>query len=223
MTFNAAEFLAGLFDETEHPAGDAHAAVDPRFPPDPLAAMAPASMRSVDPAGDGDHDHDLRNVAGQRWDDLPNAAEVPGCPTCLRLMTWQDGGGQWRCGTCDPPTRSRRLADRADRLRHLAAAADGSRSHLRLSTTVPDGNSHISRQSLGTAPDRRIIADPVTMCLRCGTARVLPELRTMTGGVCWSCYLAAAPRGRGDILPARRSSTIPAPPVHTGEIGNFRG
>jgi hypothetical protein len=39
-------------------------------------------------------------------------------------------------------------------------------------------------------PDPRIIGEPVTLCPRCGSARVLPELRDLAGGLCWTCYAA---------------------------------
>lgn len=41
-------------------------------------------------------------------------------------------------------------------------------------------------------PDPSIIAARVAMC-SCGGARLLPELRNITGGVCWDCYLAENP------------------------------
>lgn len=36
--------------------------------------------------------------------------------------------------------------------------------------------------------DPRIIASPVVMCPTCNAARVLVELRTMSGGLCWDCH-----------------------------------
>lgn len=39
-----------------------------------------------------------------------------------------------------------------------------------------------------THPDPRIIAAPATTCPTCNWARVLSELRTMTGGRCWGCW-----------------------------------
>ncbi len=39
-----------------------------------------------------------------------------------------------------------------------------------------------------TVPDPRSIADPVTICPTCNTARVMTELRKMTGGRCWTCW-----------------------------------
>ena len=165
--------------------------------------LAILQAEAVPPGDDREHDD-----AGPGWDDLQDAAEIPGCPTCPRLTTWQDALGRWRCGTCDPSERSRRLADRVDRLRHLAAVraavTKGSGSFPQTIADAPFGNGQITTQSLAT-PDPRIIADPVAMCPRCRSVRVLPELRTMTGGWCWSCHLATVPGGEGDILPARRS------------------
>jgi len=42
---------------------------------------------------------------------------------------------------------------------------------------------------LSPPPDPRIIAAPVPICPRCWSDRVLPELRTMTGGICWDCWV----------------------------------
>ena len=42
-----------------------------------------------------------------------------------------------------------------------------------------------------TQPPTEILADPIIRCRRCTSGRVLPELRTMTGEVCWSCWAAA--------------------------------
>ena len=41
-------------------------------------------------------------------------------------------------------------------------------------------------------PSPGILAAPVVMCPRCGSARVLPELQAMTGGLCWGCYVRVA-------------------------------
>ncbi|MBC8357011.1 MAG: hypothetical protein H8E66_33990 [Planctomycetes bacterium] len=38
-------------------------------------------------------------------------------------------------------------------------------------------------------PPACILADPVVVCPRCNQSRVLPELTTMTGGLCWGCHL----------------------------------
>lgn len=36
--------------------------------------------------------------------------------------------------------------------------------------------------------DPRIIANRVAKCPTCNAARVLPELRKLTGGLCWNCH-----------------------------------
>ncbi len=41
------------------------------------------------------------------------------CPECGTLEQWQTVAGNWRCLRCDPPTKARRLRERADRLRGL--------------------------------------------------------------------------------------------------------
>lgn len=195
MTFNVIDFLTGLFDEAAAPASIDHATADPLFPLDLLAVLRSATVLWVGP-DDDDHDADT----GPRWNDAVDAAEVSSCPTCPRLMTWQDALGRWRCLTCDPPTRSRRLADRADRLRHLAAL-QGSCGEEQRGLPANDlyGNSRYIAPNIATQADSRIIADPVTICPRCESGRVLRELQAMTGGVCWSCHLAAAPTEKGDI------------------------
>jgi len=38
-------------------------------------------------------------------------------------------------------------------------------------------------------PPSSILADPVVICPRCNRSRVLPELTSMTGGLCWECHL----------------------------------
>jgi hypothetical protein len=39
------------------------------------------------------------------------------CGACGSLLLWQTLAERWRCQLCDPPARSRRLADLAKRLR----------------------------------------------------------------------------------------------------------
>jgi len=46
----------------------------------------------------------------------------------------------------------------------------------------------VSPLSWPTQPPVEILADPIIFCPRCTTGRVLRELRTMTGGVCWQCW-----------------------------------
>lgn len=38
-------------------------------------------------------------------------------------------------------------------------------------------------------PPASILADPVVICPKCNRSRVLPELMTLTGGLCWGCHL----------------------------------
>lgn len=58
-------------------------------------------------------------------------------------------------------------------------------------------------------PDPGIVAAQVPQCPRCGVAPVLPELRMMADGMCWSCWKSArpakcdAPRQRPDLRNAR--------------------
>jgi hypothetical protein len=37
-------------------------------------------------------------------------------------------------------------------------------------------------------PPLEIVADPIVLCPRCSTKRVLPELRTLTGDLCYPCW-----------------------------------
>ena len=39
------------------------------------------------------------------------------CPKCGTLELWQSLAGNWRCLRCDPPTKARRLRERAARLK----------------------------------------------------------------------------------------------------------
>jgi hypothetical protein len=48
------------------------------------------------------------------------------------------------------------------------------------------GNGFPPRHSQPPAPE--IVADPIVLCPRCSTKRVLPELRTLTGGRCYPCW-----------------------------------
>lgn len=165
----------------------------------PAAPAAPAAATpTADPHDLQPEPIDATPDAAPRWDDLQDVATVPGCPTCGRLMTWQDGRDRVRCPSCDPPDRSRRLADRADRLRQLAAVRAAKRG------TVPDAHDDAQpmRRLIGVEyppiaspqPDPAIIAAPVTICPRCRSARLLPELRDLAGGLCWTCYAAEGVR-----------------------------
>jgi len=48
------------------------------------------------------------------------------------------------------------------------------------------GNNYPPRAS--DQPPAAILATPLEICPRCDLGRVLPELRQMTGGTCWSCW-----------------------------------
>lgn len=65
---------------------------------------------------------ELDAIAAER-DRLPAAPEPTAvidapdpCPECGTLELWQSLAGNWRCLRCDPPTKARRLRERAARL-----------------------------------------------------------------------------------------------------------
>lgn len=49
------------------------------------------------------------------WEDT--IEPPPPCETCGSLELWQSMAGTWQCLGCDPPTKARRLRERAARLR----------------------------------------------------------------------------------------------------------
>lgn len=176
MTFNATDFLAGLFGGMAAPAATTPTAADPHdLQSEPINATPDAELR---------------------WDDLQDVTSVPTCPTCHRLLTWQDGSGRWRCRMCDFPHRSRRLMERAERRRLVAiiqtvAAAvvvDVPGSDLGAPYRRLVGAEYSKRSS--PQPDPAIIAAPVTICPRCRSARLLVEMQNVTGGLCWTCWTA---------------------------------
>jgi hypothetical protein len=92
-------------------------------------------------------------------------------------------------------------------VRWANADRDDSRHHHRddhgealegpeLPTTQADDDGPSWRRLIGNGfpsrptetPDPRIIADPVTLCPRCGSGPVLAELRAATGETCWPCW-----------------------------------
>jgi TubC N-terminal docking domain len=44
-----------------------------------------------------------------------------------------------------------------------------------------------------TIPPDSIRATPLAVCPRCSSRPVLPELRAMTGGLCWTCWTTNSP------------------------------
>ena len=49
-------------------------------------------------------------------------------------------------------------------------------------------------------PPASILADPIVMCPSCNGSRVLPELTSMTRGLCWECHATASQRSKGTEL-----------------------
>jgi hypothetical protein len=101
--------------------------------------------------------------------------------------------------------------ERAVRATVTLPVAVGGGSSQAITTDAPYGNSRNSGHTC--LPDPRIIADPVVLCPRCGDVRVLPELRAITGGICWPCHLADtatertdAPKRRPDLRHARQEA-----------------
>jgi len=141
MSYNAADFLAGLFEDGPAPSLSAIAiqadqsAVGGKGCGDEretAADSAPTTNATYAWMSRPDVDDrlgleplDLRESA--RWwaetsfDELPAADWT--CASCGELAWWESLTGRRRCLACDPPTRSRRLAARATKLR-------GAREHL---------------------------------------------------------------------------------------------
>ena len=201
MTFNATDFLAGLFDDDAAapaaPANSAHAGRSPRsargtrrrspISARPAGGPAVRTVRWAD-ADDLQPERSTRNrtpaLGGMTCRTRPRC---PSCPTCPRVMTWQDGSGRWRCGTCDPPERSRRWAERAERRRLVAAvwaAAARADSIFRQNANGPAGRSPIARPAADCRPpgprsphhrgpgdNRALGADRPGCCPSCGPSR----------------------------------------------------
>lgn len=123
---NASEYLSGLFGPAAAPSPEPAVALDrlaSEFPADVLAACRVATVRWEH--GDGPQPEAL-DAGG--WP--VGAIEPEPCPTCPRLLTWQDVGGRWRCEACDADAlaRSQRLADAAARSRQRWPAGTAPRT-----------------------------------------------------------------------------------------------
>ena len=79
---------------------------DPLFPPDVMEGLRAADARWADDLEAGETDEAIEVI------DPP----AP-CPECGTLELWQSLAGNWRCLRCDPPTKARRLRERAARLK----------------------------------------------------------------------------------------------------------
>ena len=49
-------------------------------------------------------------------------------------------------------------------------------------------------------PPACILVDPAVICPSCNGSRVLPELTSMTRGLCWECHATASQRSKGTEL-----------------------
>ena len=79
---------------------------DPLFPPDVMEGLRAADARWADDPEAGEADEAIEVI------DPPDP-----CPKCGTLELWQSLAGNWRCLRCDPPTKARRLRERAARLK----------------------------------------------------------------------------------------------------------
>ena len=79
---------------------------DPLFPPDVMEGLRAADARWADDPEAGETDEAIEVI------DPPDP-----CPKCGTLELWQSLAGDWRCLWCDPPTKARRLRERAARLK----------------------------------------------------------------------------------------------------------
>jgi len=71
----------------------------------PNCPTPPLSFDDAPWADDPEHDESTEVI------DPPDP-----CPECGTLELWQTLAGNWRCLRCDPPTKARRLRERAARL-----------------------------------------------------------------------------------------------------------
>ena len=55
--------------------------------------------------------------AGKTDEGIEVIAPPDPCPKCGTLELWQSLASNWRCLRCDPPTKARRLRERAARLK----------------------------------------------------------------------------------------------------------
>ena len=92
---------------------------DPLFPPGVMEALRAADARWADDPEAGEADETIDSTPGRsRADETIEVIDPPDpCPECGTLELWQSLAGNWRCLRCDPPTKARRLRERAARLK----------------------------------------------------------------------------------------------------------
>lgn len=120
MKAHKGELLAILRHDPEAPAIDLTDATqvwqaalarlegDPLFPPDVMEGLRAADARWADDPEAGETDEAIEVI---------DPDELTPCPKCGTLEQWQSLAGNWRCLRCDPPTKARRLRERAARLK----------------------------------------------------------------------------------------------------------
>ncbi len=101
---------------------------DPRFTPELLAALRGSSVAWADSEARDERLAVALEGCGLDPAEVIDPAELVPCPTCARLELWETLAGNWRCLRCDPPTRARRLAEAAERIRRRANR-DGNARH----------------------------------------------------------------------------------------------
>jgi len=177
MTYQATNFLAGLFGRTTP---TATLTAERNRQPEPTANPA-TSGESPNPGGEPQADDlatsgidpgewhrqpDARGRMGwQRrdldpadWPDFGELPDVPPCPTCGSLKAWQSmaadlhgiAPGRWRCLKCNPPTKSRAWAAKAAELRRNGATSEN---------RAPDGP-RVATEATGPARETLAASDP---------------------------------------------------------------
>ncbi len=207
MDFDAAGFLAGLFD------GGAVASVTVGELGAPAAVTGweprdagPQDLPGCDPLGvvsahgdDGDAGQDLQPQDGDagEWQEYIDpdgrrgwvradvadceVVDLQPCPNCDGMVSWWDAAGGAHCEACSPaPGRGQRLQQRAAELRGRYPATRQGELQPR-SLTVP--------RTWPAAVPSEIIADPIPTCSDCGRPRsVVGGQPGRPLGFCFSCW-----------------------------------
>ena len=75
----------------------------------PRAKMTPELVERL-----REHKAEVVAVIADPWPADYNEPEP--CEKCNGLDLWETFTGRWRCSKCDPPTRARRLLEKAERM-----------------------------------------------------------------------------------------------------------
>jgi hypothetical protein len=130
MSFLASQFLGSLFDSDEPDGAAIDVVADPVAVEDTEVEVAVSHDEYVDTEATPPVEIAAVSYAEQSddvavGDDLPDDVDLwPGddtadpapCSQCGSLELWETLADRWRCCKCDPPTKSRKWAEKAERL-----------------------------------------------------------------------------------------------------------